>query len=99
MRRLLRNILGGMMGIAYLASGCGPDRAEQIPVEHFFSYAEKTSFRISPDGRYVSYFANTKSNDQDEDDGRHLFLMDMEAPDLQAERIKDTVNGVYSYHW
>src|ERR1700744_4170587 len=34
---------------------CHEDRVRQIPISDFFKNAERSFFRLSPDGKYVSY--------------------------------------------
>ena len=44
---------------------------EQIPISDFFKAPEKTVFRISPDGRYISYLKSYK-------DRRNLFIQSLD---------------------
>lgn len=74
-------------------SACDSQKTELIPVADFFSYAEKTSFRISPDGRYVSYL------NVDQDQNRSIFVMDMDASDPKPGLVSDTALHVHSYFW
>lgn len=84
--------------------GCGPQAPERIPAADFFSYAEKTNFRISPDGRYISYLGVTgkqfdppgKGSDGDD---KHIFLLDMHQEKPVPELVQDTIAGVHSYLW
>jgi len=43
---------------------CNPHKTSQIPVSDFFRIADKSTFRISPDGKYISYLKayNKKEN-------------------------------------
>ncbi len=43
---------------------CNPHKTSQIPVSDFFKIADKSTFRISPDGKYISYLKayNKKEN-------------------------------------
>ena len=38
-----------------LFAACKEDHVKQIPISDFFKTAEKSVFRLSPDGKYVSY--------------------------------------------
>lgn len=40
---------------------CSPQEVRQIPLEDFFKNSEKTSYSISPDGKYYSYMAPYQS--------------------------------------
>jgi dipeptidyl aminopeptidase/acylaminoacyl peptidase len=37
------------------ACACNRDKAREIPIADFFKTPEKSSFKISPDGKYISY--------------------------------------------
>ena len=43
---------------------CNQPKTSQIPVSDFFKIADKSTFRISPDGKYISYLKayNQKEN-------------------------------------
>src|ERR1700761_9715924 len=34
---------------------CNPHKAKEIPIADFFKTPEKSAFKISPDGKYISY--------------------------------------------
>ncbi|HEK22164.1 MULTISPECIES: alpha/beta hydrolase family protein [unclassified Mucilaginibacter] len=40
---------------AVIITGCKQNKVRSIPVEVFFKTPEKTNFKISPDGNYISY--------------------------------------------
>lgn len=73
--------------------GCDSPKTARIPVADFFSYAEKTNFRISPDGRYVSYLSASPTQ------SKSLFVMDMDQEEPQASLVSDTTLDIYSYFW
>jgi dipeptidyl aminopeptidase/acylaminoacyl peptidase len=52
-------------------SGCKDKKADDIPVSDFFTSAEKTNFKISPNGKYVSYLKRDK-------DKQNLFIKNLE---------------------
>src|ERR1700722_4571853 len=43
---------------------CNPHETSQIPISDFFKIADKSTFKISPDGKYISYLKayNKKEN-------------------------------------
>lgn len=43
------------IGILFTLFSCEQEKVRQIPISDFFKNAEKSIFRISPDGKYVSY--------------------------------------------
>jgi len=48
--RILLSVL-----IICLLAACKEEHIKQIPISDFFKTAEKSFFRLSPDGKYVSY--------------------------------------------
>ena len=40
---------------------CNQDKVRHIPISNFFKNAEESFFKISPDGKYVSYLKPYKS--------------------------------------
>ncbi|HWZ16159.1 MAG TPA: prolyl oligopeptidase family serine peptidase [Mucilaginibacter sp.] len=50
---------------------CQQQRARQIPIADFFKTPEKSAFRISPDGKYVSYLKPYK-------DKQNLFIQSLD---------------------
>lgn len=110
--RIFLLIIFGIGSSIALLPGCSTKVPERIPVEDFFSYAEKTNFRISPDGRYISYLGSALSHQhflQDSSSGhrkykqseedKHIFLLDMHQENPQPELIQDSIFGVHSYLW
>lgn len=89
----LTTFISATIFVLFLVIGCSPNKGARIPVADFFSYPEKTNFKISPDGRYVSFLGS------DNQGQRHIFLLDMEAEDPKPELIRDSIEGVSSYHW
>ncbi|HEY4196757.1 MAG TPA: prolyl oligopeptidase family serine peptidase [Mucilaginibacter sp.] len=43
------------LSITIVLFSCHEDRVRQIPISDFFKNAERSFFRLSPDGKYVSY--------------------------------------------
>jgi dipeptidyl aminopeptidase/acylaminoacyl peptidase len=44
-----------LLAVASMLNSCKRNSATQIPVSDFFSAPQKSAFKISPDGKYVSY--------------------------------------------
>jgi len=73
-------------------SGCKDKKADDIPVSDFFTSAEKSNFKISPNGKYVAYLKryNGKQN---------LFINKLEnGGDVPATSYTD-VNVRGDYYW
>lgn len=65
--------------------------APLLPMETFFKNGEKSSFRISPDGRYFSYRADYKGK-------MNIFVQKVE--DTSAMRVThDTLRSIGGYFW
>jgi dipeptidyl aminopeptidase/acylaminoacyl peptidase len=62
-----------------------------IPVEDFFKNPDKFSWRISPDGEYISYLAPHNGH-------TNVFVKRITANDAIAV-TNDTVRNVYDYEW
>ncbi|MFD0751159.1 alpha/beta hydrolase family protein [Mucilaginibacter calamicampi] len=71
-------------------SGCKDKKADGIPVSDFFTSAEKTNFKISPNGEYVAYLK--RYNDK-----QNLFIKKLEdGSEEQATSYTDgNVRGDY----
>jgi dipeptidyl aminopeptidase/acylaminoacyl peptidase len=71
-------------------SGCKDKKTDGIPVSDFFTSSEKTNFKISPNGKYVSYLKRYK-------DKQNLFIKRLESgSDEQATSYTDfSVRGDY----
>ena len=79
--------------IALSLLSCDSNKRNSIPVADFFSYAEKTNFRISPEGRYVSYlYTGSEKN-------KSLFVMDMDELEPEARLVSEAMLDVHSYFW
>jgi dipeptidyl aminopeptidase/acylaminoacyl peptidase len=73
-------------------SGCKDKKTDDIAVSDFFTSSEKTNFKISPNGKYVSYLKRYK-------DKQNLFIKKLEdGSDEQATSYTDiSVRGDYSW--
>lgn len=84
-----------LAGLPLLMGGCGNSNTNceinQIPLKDFFKNPEKTSFQISPDGRYLSYLApwETRMNIYVQEIGK------TETVRLTSEKGRD----INSYFW
>lgn len=63
----------------------------QIPLEDFFRNSERTNFKISPDGKYVSYLAPWESR-------LNIFVQEL-ATDKITQVTKQTEKDVFMYDW
>lgn len=86
-----------MMAIALivLASACKTEKKEAaapfIEMEKFFKNGEKSSFRISPDGKYYSYRSDFKGK-------MNIFVQ--KVGDTAAVRVtSDTMRSIGMYFW
>ncbi len=50
--------------LVLISISCADDKAGRIPVEDFFSVPIKTSFLVSPDGKYISYLKPEPENNR-----------------------------------
>lgn len=60
MLRSLKNLIFALIVIALYS--CKGNKSKEIPVSDFFKIPEKSAFKISPDGKYVSYLRPDKEN-------------------------------------
>lgn len=92
------NFVTGLLLVLLAAAGCGGGgkksqnaMAPLIPLEDFFRNPEKASFRVSPDGRYISYLAPWKTR---------LNIFVEEIGSGRPVRItSDTTRDIRSYFW
>src|ERR1041385_3112532 len=79
------------ISVTCLFAACKEEHIKQIPVSDFFKTAEKSFFRLSPDGKYVSYLKPYK-------DRQNLFIQSLAAGEEQmATAFDDYV--VRNYSW
>lgn len=73
------------------AVSCAPKSAPELPLETFFRNPEKSSYQISPDGRYFSYMAPWKNRS-------NIFVQKVGSDD--AVRItSETERDLAGYFW
>jgi dipeptidyl aminopeptidase/acylaminoacyl peptidase len=63
-----------------------------LPVAEFFTYADKSNYRISPDGRYISY-VETK------DQHRQLHFIDLQDKPNAQPTSSPLISDVGNYFW
>jgi dipeptidyl aminopeptidase/acylaminoacyl peptidase len=69
----------------------GPDAGPTVPMKDFFKNPEKASFRISPDGQYISYRAPWKNR-------MNVFVQKV-GSDAAVQVTRDTIRDVGGYFW
>jgi dipeptidyl aminopeptidase/acylaminoacyl peptidase len=68
-----------------------PELATTIDVKDFFKNGEKSSFKISPDGKYYSYRADYKGK-------MNVFVQNI-ATGAAVRVTNDTTRTIYAYFW
>jgi dipeptidyl aminopeptidase/acylaminoacyl peptidase len=77
--------------IAFALHSCKEKKANEIPINEFFKTPEKSVFKISPDGKYVSYLKkyNNKQN---------IFIQSLaDGKEFMATSYDDY--GIHDYNW
>lgn len=70
---------------------CNQDKVRHIPISNFFKNAEESFFKISPDGKYVSYLKPYKSK-------QNLFIKTLaDGKEIMATSFSDY--SVRDYSW
>ena len=80
--------------IPFLFTACGTkpeEKAPKIAVEDFFKNPEKFSWRISPDGEYISYLSPHNGH-------TNVFVQKI-SDSIAIPITNDTVRNVYRYQW
>lgn len=83
-----------LAAVALLFAACGnkpEEKAPKIAVEDFFRNPEKFSWRISPDGEYISYLSPHNGH-------TNVFVRKI-ADSVAIPVTNDTVRNVYRYQW
>ena len=78
----------------FLCTACGTkpeEKAPKIAVEDFFKNPEKFSWRISPDGEYISYLSPHNGH-------TNVFVQKI-SDSIAIPITNDTVRNVYRYQW
>ncbi len=72
---------------------CGDrDKVKTIPIQDFFVKPERTSFKVSPDGRRIAYIGV-------EDHCRNIFILDTEIPDSSKQLTYEKHINVQYFFW
>ena len=74
-----------------MLSGCGGPKTP-TPVEDFFSGAEKTNFKISPDGRFIAYVGDYKNH-------KNVYLIDLDDGCREKRLTSESETDITSYQW
>jgi dipeptidyl aminopeptidase/acylaminoacyl peptidase len=74
-----------------LTFSCEQNEQKQIPIRDFFKTPEKSFFKISPDGKYLSYLKPYK-------DKQNLFIQSL-ADGKERMATSFTDNSVRDYNW
>src|SRR5688572_3975158 len=95
MKVLPKHFFVWMLAVPLLFTACSTEKKEEkaprIAVEDFFKNPEKFSFRISPDGEYISYLAPHNG---------HTNVYVRKIADSNAVAVtNDTVRNIYRYQW
>ncbi len=79
--------------VVCLIGSCTSTNSRNIPVADFFTSVEKSNFKISPDGRYVSYLEVSENRQ------RKIFLIDTQSDNPTGELASGDIHDVGSYYW
>lgn len=78
----------------YVLSSCQNKVIDKIPVSDFFLQTDKSTYRLSPDGKHVGYLQNL------ENDNRVVTLVDVTGESTQIVSQTDSLLGnVSNYFW
>jgi dipeptidyl aminopeptidase/acylaminoacyl peptidase len=79
------------ISIISITCSCNQERVRQIPISDFFKNPEKSFFRLSPDGKYVSYLKPYKGR-------QNLFIQSLaDGKEQMATSFTDYSVGNYSW--
>src|SRR5690606_3209710 len=78
----------------YVLLSCQNKVIDKIPVSDFFLQTDKSTYRLSPDGKHVGYLQNL------ENDNRVVTLVDVTGESTQIVSQTDSLLGnVSNYFW
>ncbi len=77
--------------IVSVLCSCNGDQVRQIPISDFFKNPDKIFFRLSPDGRYVSYLKSYKGR-------QNLFIQSL-ADGKERMATSFTDYSIHDYSW
>ena len=88
---ILMVLLGVTLTLSFMQCSSKTEKAQMIPLEDFFKNPEKSSYQISPDGKYYSYMAPYQ-------DRMNIFVQEVGA--TEATRItEETERDIAGYYW
>jgi dipeptidyl aminopeptidase/acylaminoacyl peptidase len=79
------------ISVLVVSCSCNQNKVRQIPISDFFKNAEKSVFRISPDGKYVSYLKPYKER-------QNLFIQSL-ADGKERIATSFTDYSIRDYSW
>ena len=75
----------------FFLHACTPKEVRQIPLEDFFKNSEKTSYSISPDGKYFSYMAPYQNR-------LNIYIQEV-GRDTAIRITNETERDIAGYFW
>lgn len=75
----------------FFLHACSPKEVRQIPLEDFFKNSEKTSYSISPDGKYFSYMAPYQNR-------LNIYIQEV-GRDTAIRITNETERDIAGYFW
>ena len=82
-----------ILSISLLVMSCGGNVHDRhIPIEDFFDKPDHTSFKISPNGKWVAYLGL-------EDHCKNIFILNLEHPDSSKQLTYQNSMNVQYYFW
>jgi len=89
----LKNLFSVLLVLLVILS-CKQEQGGQayVPIEDFFVKAERTSFRLSPDGSKVAYLGV-------HDHCKNIFILDLQEPDSSKQLTYQVNLNVQSFFW
>src|SRR5882762_10264562 len=79
------------ISIISIACSCNQEHVRQIPISDFFKNPEKSFFRLSPDGKYISYLKPYKGR-------QNLFIQSL-ADGKEQMATSFTDYSIRDYSW
>lgn len=89
--KLLFGCLLILLSIVVLSCG-RKDQEKLIPIEDFFDKPDHTSFKISPNGKWVAYLGL-------EDHCKNIFILNLDHPDSSKQLTYQNSMNVQYYFW
>lgn len=91
MKKTIKHLsLAAILGFM-VSCGGGSTNSDLIPLENFFKNPEKTSYQLSPDGKYFSYMAPVNSR-------MNIFVQEIDKAEA-TQLTNETERDVAGYMW